>query len=102
MLKKFSIPTDAGQTRLCLDPWAKFLIKANGDVWLCCNSTKVGNIKEEKLNNILNNDETKSYRAGLLHGNLNPICKYCHEKPACTTLELHQAVNDYYEKNKYI
>lgn len=102
---RYSIPTTEqkmAQTRKCLDPWAKFVIKANGDVWLCCNNTIVGNINEEKLDNILNNEKSMAYRKGLLTGNPLPECKYCHEKPACSVNELLALVNQWYTNDTYI
>ena len=105
MTTRYSIPTSGQpntQTRKCLDPWAKFLIKANGDVWLCCNNTVVGNIHESALDDILNNEKSIAYRKGLLVGKPLPECKYCHEKPACSTKELLVLVNQWYSKDKYI
>ena len=98
----FYVAPKEGQTRKCLDPWGKCFIKNNGDVWLCCNSTMVGNIMADRLENILNNQSTRAYRQGLLTGNLQPVCTKCLDKPICSTEELLTHVIEFNHAGKFI
>lgn len=82
----------AGYTRMCLDPWSKCFIKADGTVRLCCYETAVGNINDNSLDEILNNERTIAYRNGLLTGQLLPMCKICGYKPVVTVKELSSLV----------
>ena len=46
-----------GQTRICLDPWAKVFVRASGQVCLCCNAGPIGSLNDNSLDDILNNDK---------------------------------------------
>ncbi len=91
---------DKGYTLLCLDPWTKCFIKADGSVRLCCYETTVGNINEDKLENILNNQNTIDHRRGLLTGDLMPMCKLCGYKKIVPIEDLKQAVEEWYKSGK--
>jgi len=99
--KYYSVAPPAGMTRLCLDAWGKCFVKSNGDVWLCCNSTLVGNIKNDELMDILNNVQAQAYRKGLLDGVLLPVCKNCIDKPICTVEALSSAVKAFYHFGQF-
>jgi radical SAM protein with 4Fe4S-binding SPASM domain len=101
MSKYYSIEPCAGKTRKCLDLWGKCLIKANGDVWLCCNGTLVGNLRDAPLADILNNQKSQAYRQGLLDGKPLPACKHCVDRPTCSIQELHEVVQDFYDTGKF-
>lgn len=102
MTKLYSIDTPDGMTRKCLDAWGKCFIKANGDVWLCCNGAHVGNLHHDTLLNILNNEKSREYRQGLIEGKPLTNCKKCVDKPICTTDELMDEVKKYYETGHFL
>lgn len=89
-------------TRLCLDPWGKALIKANGDVWLCCNGALVGNVENQELSDVLNSQQAQDYRKGLLEGKPLPACKHCVDRRACSTEELTTMVKEYYANGNFV
>ncbi len=94
----YTITPKDGETRMCLDPWAKVFIRANGDVHLCCYNTNVGNLSEGTLDEVLNNETAQAYRQGLLTGNLKPACQCCGDKQACTTIDLMKKVQEWLDK----
>jgi radical SAM protein with 4Fe4S-binding SPASM domain len=92
-------PTE-GLTRLCIDAWTKTVIQVDGTVKLCCYYTPVGNINDKSLIEILNDDEAKRYRKGLLTGDLMPMCHKCGDKKLVETHVLLDAVKSWYEHGK--
>lgn len=86
---------ESGETRMCLDPWANVVIKANGDVYFCCYHAALGNLSETPLDDIINSVDAMLCRHELLTGDLNLICQYC-EKQICSTIELQAKVEDWY------
>lgn len=99
--KVYSIDAQAGQTRMCLDPWGKAFIRVNGDVHLCCYGTNVGNLKDGSLDELMNNDKAVTYRRDLLTGELKSPCSGCGDKRVCSIGELREAVKKYYEDGTY-
>jgi radical SAM protein with 4Fe4S-binding SPASM domain len=97
----YSIIPEEGKTRMCLDPWAKFFVRANGDVHLCCYGTNVGNLSKGTLDEVLNNEYAKEYRAGLLEGKPLPKCQSCGDKAVCTPEELKEKVQEWYDDGVY-
>jgi radical SAM protein with 4Fe4S-binding SPASM domain len=95
--KFYGIVPPKGQTRLCIDPWTKAFIKANGDVYLCCYKTYAGNLRDGTLDEILNSKEAQQYREGLLTGKPLTPCQGCGDKKVCSVSELQNAVLDWYE-----
>lgn len=77
---RYYVAPKEGQTRMCLDPWAKVFIRATGKVCLCCNMPPVGSLEDDTLENILNNQESQQYRQGLLSGNVMPHCRTCPDR----------------------
>jgi hypothetical protein len=94
-MAKFSVPPDGGCTRLCLDPWAKCFIRANGDVWLCCNGAVVGSLADKSLPEILDGSEARRYRLGLLAGSPEPACRHCPDRRSVPIQELTTCVEQY-------
>ena len=88
------------QTRLCLDPWAKVLIKSNKAVCICCYSPPVGNLNTSSLDEILDGAEAADYRVTLLSGELKPACKTCPDKNMVPIERLHQIVTRYMESGE--
>ena len=73
----------ARQLKNCEDPFKILVIYANGNIGLCCwdydNEYNIGNIREDSLLNIYNNDKSNYLRKCLSEGNgslINP-CKRC-------------------------
>ncbi len=94
-MKKFSLLPNPGHTRLCLDPWAKVFIRANGDICLCCNSPPIGSINNTEIEAIINNDKANNYRDGLLSGNLQLACQSCPDRKSVLLSELVAIVHEY-------
>ncbi len=67
-----------GNTR-CLSPWITTEIQANGDVATCRDHPDyvVGNIQDEPLLKIFNNDRYRKFRRRLQTKGLLPICARC-------------------------
>ena len=65
------------ETRNCLLPWNMFQIKHNQNITFCCWMKSLGNLKGESLDHILNGEQARAYRKGLLTGELMPECKVC-------------------------
>jgi len=99
-LRIYSQKPQEGQTRLCIDPWAKAFIRASGEVHLCCYPTPVGSINDKSLDEVLNNAEAKSYRLGLLTGNLKPTCQLCGDKQLVSPEELKRVIEEWYKNRK--
>jgi radical SAM protein with 4Fe4S-binding SPASM domain len=97
----YSIIPEEGETRMCLDPWAKCFVRANGDVHLCCYNTNVGNLRDGSLDDVLNNDRAKAFRAGLLNGKPLPRCQTCGDKAVCSPEELKEKVQEWYDNGTY-
>jgi len=91
----FTAKPENGQTRMCLDPWAKVFVRANNKVCLCCNAPPVGSLDEEELDDILNNQNTMQYRFGLLNGTPEQACQLCPDREITTTEELKIKVREY-------
>ena len=56
----------------CHRLWDEYYVSSNGNVYTCCHHKAgiLGNIKENKLEEIYNNDKIKNYRAQSLNGKL--------------------------------
>ena len=92
------IPSD-NETRMCLDPWSKVFIKIDGSVALCCNAPPIGSLKDQTLQQILDNDEAKKYRKGLLIADLPYHCKVCPDRCTTTPQKLEETLMKYLEGN---
>lgn len=95
--KIYSQSPKHGETRLCLDPWTKAFIRADQQVHLCCYHTPIGSIKDNTLIEILNNNISKSYRIGLLTGDLKETCKHCGDRKLVSIDELKSSVEKWYQ-----
>ena len=96
----FSGAPAEGQTRMCLDAWAKSYIQVDGGVRLCCYKTYVGSLRSNTLDEVLNGPQAVAYRRGLLTGELLPMCKICGDKKIVNTEELKYAVEEWYRTGK--
>lgn len=67
----------------CNEPWGQVGIHADGTVGPCCNTVgrnlPVGNVLEQPLKEIWQNEKMKEIREGFINNNPNIICKLCLE-----------------------
>ncbi len=65
----------------CIAPWNEITIKANGDVMFCpdewITQFKLGNIKNDTIDELWNGDRAKLFRKFLLSNGKFPICDHC-------------------------
>jgi radical SAM protein with 4Fe4S-binding SPASM domain len=85
----------SSSTKACLDPWSFLMIKANGDVCLCCWTNPIGNINDAELDSIVSNINAQHLRSSLLTGNLSEHCKRCTARSDTTTEKLNADVETY-------
>ena len=67
---------------VCLMPWIHMHIWPNGNTFPCCmsDSSKVfGNVHDEKINDLINNDNFKKLRSDMLNGIKPSACSRCYE-----------------------
>jgi len=79
-------------TKLCRQPFSRFTLAANGDVFPCCVTTMdpLSNVLIEK--NPFNVIRVKEFRSRLLDGNLPEVCVGCTNAPNGTVKELEALV----------
>jgi hypothetical protein len=82
-------------TKNCLDPWSFLLIKADGNVCLCCWSQPIGNVHTAGLNTIVGGMEAQQLRSSLLTGELLDCCRHCPAREDTTTDKLYRDVETY-------
>ncbi|MEB3243364.1 MAG: SPASM domain-containing protein [Cyanobacteriota bacterium] len=82
-------------TKACLDPWSFLMIKADGDVSLCCWSAPVGNTNSADLDEIITGLKAQHLRSSLLTGELLPCCRSCPARADTTTDALQEDVTTY-------
>ena len=63
---------------LCLFPYSNTIINPMGDIYPCL-SYKMGNIKEQKLIDIINNTKYRCFRKNLKHSKIFSSCQMCCE-----------------------
>lgn len=94
---RFAIPTIEGSTRLCLDPWAKAFVRADGRVCLCCHAPPIGSLHEKSLKEVLEGTEARQYRVGLLSGAPLHHCQTCPDRQSTTVENLTEKVLQFLE-----
>lgn len=77
----------------CSVPWNHFEVFSNGDVRTCSKGSKLGNINQEPIEQILANDQLKSIKTNLLADNLDKNCLGCHQ---LTTNDEHFDLRNHY------
>ena len=60
----------------CNAPWVSAVIEPDGSVRPCFFHAKIGNIKDASLSNIINSEESISFRKNL-NVKTNPVCEKC-------------------------
>jgi hypothetical protein len=80
-------------TKLCMQPFSRFTLAANGDVFPCCVTTMdpLSNVLKDK--NPFNAIKVKEFRSRLLDGNPPEVCVGCTNAPNGTVKELEVLVN---------
>jgi len=65
----------------CMAPWNEIAIKANGDVMFCpdewITEFKLGNIKENTIDQLWNNEQAQKFRSFIIKKGRFPICNHC-------------------------
>ncbi len=82
-------------TKACLDPWSFLMIKADGNVSLCCWSAPIGNTNSADLDEIITGLKAQHLRSSLLTGELLPCCRSCPARADTTTDALREDVTTY-------
>jgi len=87
-------------TKACMMPWDYMHIMWNGDVPPCCivKDEFVANISDRPIAEVINSDEMKAYREGLLTGRMQPLCVDCTYVPETDTASLRASVRGYLER----
>jgi hypothetical protein len=83
-----------GETRDCTDPWKFLILRANGDVCLCCRSPAVGNLRDSSLESIVDGEPARELRAELLSGELAEHCHSCCERGVTSKDALRRQVEE--------
>ena len=87
----------------CILPWIHTYIHPNGDVYPCCHSTsskesKVGNIKENSIEEIANSKKMKSLRLDMLAGAKSNMCSKCYNMEDAGIISHRIRHNKFFEK----
>ena len=86
-------------SNFCVIPWIHLNVNPNGDVFQCCISSTnglVGNLTQESMEDIWNNDRMKSLRLQLLNGHSPRACQKCYEQEAKGIVSFRQGINQQY------
>ena len=83
---KYYTPLEKLQTRDCIEPWTFVQINSKGDILPCCNHSPIGSLNQGSLSRILDGEQMRDLRRGLLSGNLDNDCLRCYAK-APTSIE---------------
>jgi MoaA/NifB/PqqE/SkfB family radical SAM enzyme len=81
-----------GQTKLCLQPWTRFTVAADGALFPCCvtDMPAVGHIG--RAGQGIDGPSIRAFRQALLVGEVPPVCRECTNAPSASTAELQHAV----------
>jgi radical SAM protein with 4Fe4S-binding SPASM domain len=91
----------------CIFPWVHQHVGTRGDVKPCCvygyeNQQQIGNLKENSLAEIWNNEETRNMRLQFLRGEKHPHCAICNNRHTIGD-QFYNAYNDkFFKDNKTI
>jgi len=61
----------------CIYPFVSLVTRTNGDVAVCCRSEPVGNIQQDSMSDIWNNEKMCQLRADVVKGVRSEICAGC-------------------------
>lgn len=87
-----------GLTRICTQPWDRVIVQSNGDVLPCCyGADSIGNISNQKFEDVVNGDKLVALKRSLLTGaDLPSPCRNCVGEQAGTTEQLKGALQGYF------
>lgn len=78
-----SEPGDKISKSFCILPWIHLNVNPNGNVYPCCIvdwRENVGNVKDNSLEEIWNNDTMKQIRQHMMKGKQHSLCSKCYEQ----------------------
>lgn len=74
---------DINSSKKCIIPWIHLMVNSNGNVSPCCNcdvnAPSLGNILEDDVEKIWNNENFRNLRRDMIAGIENPQCKPCYD-----------------------
>ena len=83
-------------SRLCIAPWSRLYVFANGDVTPCFNFSSVGVLGENSgLHDVVNSARMRRLRCVYLSGGLSLGCQDCVRAQPCTPGETKRLVEAY-------
>ncbi len=79
-------------TKLCLQPWTRFTVAADGALFPCCvtDMPPVGHVGRDGEG--IDGPAIRAFRRALLIGQVPPVCEGCSNARSCDTAELEDAV----------
>jgi len=84
-----------GVTRVCTQPWSRFTIGANMEIYPCCvtdmESQGTWDNTKDLIENF-NNPKIKRFRTNLISGDIPEVCKKCTNAPVGSAAELINAI----------
>jgi len=80
------------RTRDCTDPWTVAFVHGDRQVSLCCWSPAIGTLDDAPLATLVQGEESRRLRAGLLSGALSEACRRCPARGWTTVAGLTEAV----------
>jgi radical SAM protein with 4Fe4S-binding SPASM domain len=86
-------------TRDCLDPWRYCEINTNGDVQPCCAHSRIGNLHDQDLAEILNGPTVRELRRNLLEGTPDAECANCRLRGAVSPNALQQQLESWIKES---
>ncbi len=76
-IKRFFTEPDYSVVNKCFAPWYSLRIDPYGTIYPCSISTAMGNVRENNIDEIINNDKYVKFRCDLKENKLHPFCKKC-------------------------
>lgn len=90
--------TEEKSSRLCIAPWSRLYVNADGNCTPCFHYSTVGILTSENtLTDVVNNSRLKRIRSELLSGNLTAGCQDCLRAEPCRPEETRELVKRYFE-----
>lgn len=94
--------SSTSQTRLCMQPWTRFTLAADGLVYPCCVTTEeVGSLAEGPVEAVLFGEKARSFRRRLLEGDMPAPCRTCSNAPLGSPEELRTMVQQARAQNPH-
>jgi len=100
--QKLENPGDKVSKSFCVLPWIHLNTWPNGNVYPCCLTDwreEVGNLKDNTLEEIWNNDSMKSIRKDMLSGEKHNSCRKCYQQEENGLDSTRTSSNRWFEKH---